>query len=222
MESIVIVTGGHRNIDHYRQTVGTLQKPLYVIGVDAGATWLLEHGEQVDVAAGDFDTIGEIGISALTQANVELIRAIPEKDETDTELAVSLALQKNTKRVVIYGGIGTRVDHSLANIHLLWKCYQEEVECEIIDPWNRIRLIGQSTTVKKDHKYISLIPFSQVVHEVTLEGFKYPLQNATLKWGSSIGVSNELIAETGRIKVSEGLLLFIMSNDEIDRNEERA
>lgn len=221
MEIIIIVTGGHRNIDHYRRTVNNVLKPYYVIGVDAGATWLLENDERIDVAVGDFDTIGKQGVSALIKANVELVHALPEKDETDTELAVSLAIQKNTKRILIYGGIGTRFDHSLANIHLLWKCHQEKIPCEIIDPWNRIQLIDQPAIIYKDHTFISLIPFTQVVRGVTLSGFKYPLNNATLEWGSSLGVSNELVLETGTIELSDGVLLVIMSNDDMDRNEER-
>ncbi len=213
MELIVVVAGGNRNIDHYRHMLESLLEPFYVIGVDAGAIWLIENREKIDLAVGDFDTIGEEGISSLKKEKVEMIQAVPEKDETDTELAVAIAVKRNAKRILIYGGVGTRFDHSLANIQLLWKCFQDRIDCEIIDPLNRIKLIDKPTNFKKDHSYISLIPFSPAVSGVTLVGFKYPLRNATLKWGSSLGISNELVAEIGIIKLKDGVLLVVMSND---------
>lgn len=213
MKTAVIVTGGNRQIEHYRHKIASLSSAYQVIGVDAGATWLLEHGEQLDLAVGDFDTIGEVGIGDLKRSQVKLIQALPEKDETDTELALAVALENQVNHILIYGGIGTRFDHSFANIHLLWRCHLAKVECEIVDPWNRIRMINHYLEIHREYNFLSLIPFTPTVNGVTLDGFKYPLQNATLKWGSGMGVSNELVNECGSIRLTDGWLVVIESND---------
>lgn len=48
---------------------------------------------------------------------------------------------------------------------------------------------------------------------MTLKGFKYSLDDATLKIGESIGVSNEQIEEEAEIKIKEGILILIFSKD---------
>ena len=48
---------------------------------------------------------------------------------------------------------------------------------------------------------------------VTLQGFKYPLNNDTLVFHESWGISNELEAEEGTISYREGKLLLIESRD---------
>lgn len=213
MDKVIIVTGGNRDIQHYRAFKALFPSDTFIIGVDAGATWLIEHEERLDLAIGDFDTIGASGLSTLKNANVAIITALVDKDETDTELALTEALQNNAKYISIYGGIGTRADHSLANMHLLWKCIGLGVQIQIIDPWNRIRMVEKQMTITKDYSYVSLFPFTPMVEGITLVGFKYPLQNATLQWGNSLGVSNELVDEIGYITVNEGALLVIESND---------
>lgn len=211
---VLIVTGGNRDIDHFRKMMNGQLESTTVIGVDAGALWLLEHRERIDIAVGDFDTIGNAGITKLKNAQIKIIEVLPEKDETDTELAFTLALGMKATHIVFYGGLGSRWDHSMANIHLLWRCKNEGVEGEIIDPWNRIRIIDRETWLSPIYEYVSLIPFTPTVKGVTLEGFKYPLVNATLEWGNSVGISNELVADQGKITIKTGSLILIESNDQ--------
>lgn len=219
MDVVIIVTGGYRDSNQFRSYLGSIRGNVRLIGVDAGALWLLDHGYSLHIAVGDFDTIGNFGVQKLQQNNINMIQVAPEKDETDTELALSIAMNHSAKKIVIYGGFGSRVDHSLANIQLLWRCLNNNIECQIMDPNNRIHLINQSIVLKKHHEYpfVSLIPFTANVSGVTLHGFKYSLTNATLEWGSTIGISNELIEEQGSIVLQQGVLLVIESNDKNDR-----
>lgn len=212
MSQIVIVTGGNREIIHYRHLISSLRNP-YIIGCDDGSLWLMEHGERVDLAMGDFDTVGQEGLKKLLDAQIPIIRVQAEKDETDTELALLYAFEKSPEQIIIYGGVGSRVDHSLANVHLLWKCLKLGISAKIIDPWNEIQLIYNNLRLNKTHAYVSLIPFTPVVKGITLHGFKYPLINATLEWGNSRGISNEIVGDTGEIEIKEGTLLVINSND---------
>ena len=66
----------------------------------------------------------------------------------------------------------------------------------------------------KEKEFISLIPYTEKVTGITLTGFKYPLKNETLTLGISRGISNELLEEEGKIKISQGILMVIRSRDE--------
>ncbi|CCQ97263.1 Thiamine diphosphokinase [[Clostridium] ultunense Esp] len=210
----ILVTGGDREIGQYKKVKEAFSPAPYVIGVDAGALWLYEAGERIDLAVGDFDSIGEKGFRRLREGGVSVLPFPPEKDFTDTELALDQALRAGAKRLLIYAGLGTRFDHSLANVHLLYRCRMEGVEATIVDRWNRIHLINDGIDVKREYPFLSLIPLSEKVEGVTLTGFKYPLTNATLVWGKGIGISNELIADHGEIRLARGWLLVIESQDE--------
>lgn len=214
MIHVVIVTGGNRDHIHYRKMMKSIPHP-YVIGCDAGALWLLEQGEQIDLAVGDFDTIGNDGLARLARVHTQIMQVQAEKDETDTELALLYAIEKKPAHITIYGGLGSRFDHTLANVHLLWKCHKLGIHAKIVDPWNEIQLMDQSLRLKKTHTYVSLIPYTPVVQGITLRGFKYPLINATLEWGNSIGISNEIVGHEGEIEVASGVLMVIESSDQI-------
>lgn len=212
MSDVIIVTGGQKEIERYLKILAQLDKPT-IIGVDGGALWLIDHGERLDLAVGDFDTIGKNGLEKLLERGVEVFGASAEKDETDTELAFHLAIEKNASKIIIYGGLGSRFDHSFTNVQLLWMALQLGIPCELIDPWNRVRLIKDFLTIHKEYPYVSLIPFTPKVSGISLTGFKYPLYNATLEWGKGHGISNEIVGEHGNIIIKEGLLLVIESAD---------
>ena len=95
---------------------------------------------------------------------------------------------------------------------------QKNVMTYMIDPWNKICLLKgpaeyQILKEKAYGKYVSLIPFTPKVSKVTLEGFQYPLQDAEMTMGNSLGVSNEIVGEKAKILFEEGYLLVIESND---------
>ena len=140
---------------------------------------------------------------------------IPEKDLTDTESAINLAVSLNSSAITIIGATGTRVDHMLANIHILQIALDKKIIAKIINENNEIQLINDKTLIKKDNKfkYISVIPLTTEAKGVTIKGMKYPLENYTLKIGNSLGVSNEQIEEIAQINVKEGILIIIRSKD---------
>jgi len=114
------------------------------------------------------------------------------------------------------GATGTRIDHSLANIELLVLAQQAGVNAFIIDANNRITLANGRTTIQKSNfEHVSLLPLSSKVLGVTLTGFKYPLHQATLSMGQSIGISNILLADEGTIEHTSGKLLVIESKENL-------
>ena len=88
------------------------------------------------------------------------------------------------------------------------------IECRIVDKHNQIRMIkGYVCLNEKISKYISLIPISSELEEVTLRGFKYPLENHSVHLGESLCVSNEIVALPAEINIKEGYALLIESQD---------
>lgn len=139
----------------------------------------------------------------------------PEKDLTDTEAGIDLAIKLKSTQITIIGAIGTRQDHTIANIHILKKALDKNIKSKIINEKNEIELINKDIVLKKDnkYKYISIIPLTSKVTELTIEGMKYSLKNYTLEIGNSLGISNEQIDEFAEIKIKSGILIIIKSRD---------
>lgn len=184
-----------------------------IIAVDKGLEILDECKIEPNYIIGDFDSVNTRIVNRYNNANI--IKLNPEKDFTDTHMAIKLALEIKSSYIVILGAIGTRIDHTIANIHVLKECMERKIMCEIINENNKIMLINKSCYIDLDkkYKYVSLIPLTTNVTGVTLKGFKYFLKNATLSIGKSIGVSNEQIEEKAKIELKEGILICIRSRD---------
>jgi len=188
-----------------------------IIGVDRGAEWLINNGITPDYFIGDFDSASPNFLTLMKEKyGDKVIQFNSEKDETDTELAMRLAITLKPTKIFVYGAIGTRLDHVIANIHLLIKAEEENIRSMIIGTTNRIQLLlpNRNKSVKKsEFKYVSLLPFSEEIKGINLRGFKYPLNDATMKLGNPYGVSNELNEDIGVISIAEGILLIIESRD---------
>lgn len=149
-------------------------------------------------------------------AQVNFCEYDPEKDNTDTDIALQLAIELKSSTITIMGALGKRMDHTIANIHILKYALDAKIPCEIWDANNRIYLIEDTHTFYKNKtygKYISFIPLTSIVKGVTLKGFQYPLQNDCLSIGISLGVSNEIIEEVASIEIKSGILIVVESKD---------
>ncbi|WP_326998770.1 thiamine diphosphokinase [Cohnella kolymensis] len=92
----------------------------FLIGADRGAQFLISSGYAPHLAVGDFDSVSSDEMLQITDTALELLTCDSyDKDFTDTELAFREALQRGFRHIVILGGLGTRFDHSLGNVHLL-------------------------------------------------------------------------------------------------------
>lgn len=186
-----------------------------VIGADRGALFLVNHGISPDIAVGDFDSVSPEELELIRTQSKDFISCDAiDKDLTDTELAFDLAIENKATEVIMLGVLGTRFDHSLANVHIMLRGMQHQIASSIWDVNNYITLTGTSCELEeRGYTYVSLLPLTPEVTGITLEGFMYPLQNATIKLGQSLGVSNRLSEKVGRIRIDSGLLLIIQSKD---------
>lgn len=188
-----------------------------IIAVDKGLETLYQLNIMPNHVVGDFDSVSTL-ILKFYQNNPNVIFHTfnPEKDNTDTDIALKLAIHLKSSAITIMGALGKRMDHALSNIHILMDALEANIPCQILDEYNRIYLIKDNTTIHKSEiygKYISLIPLTTDVEGLTLVGFKYPLKNAKLSIGISLGVSNEILQDIARIELSKGILIVIESRD---------
>lgn len=187
----------------------------YCIGVDGGADYAYRASIEPNMVLGDFDSASSEVVDYYRHNEAIEVRSFPvKKDETDTHLALLEALNIGSTKIDIIGGIGSRMDHTLANIHIMKLCLEVGVSCRIIDQCNIISLIdGEAVLYKSDYPYTSLIPLTTEVEGITTEGMKYPLHDYTMKQGISVGISNELIEDRGSITLTKGVLIMIQSKD---------
>jgi thiamine pyrophosphokinase len=187
------------------------------VGVDRGTLTLLQAGITPVRAFGDFDSISYEDFQVLRQSGIPLSTFEAEKDATDLELALDWALSQKPDHCYLVGATGGRLDHMLVNIQFLIKGLGGATKVHLLDQQNRVTLLdpGAYNIVKRpEFNYISLIAYTPEVRGLTLEGFKYPLVNQTLTWGSSLCVSNELHVPLGVLQFTQGLLLLIYSRDQ--------
>lgn len=208
---IVICTGGQLQ----QWAIPYIHKADLCIGADKGALFLVEAGIKPYLSIGDFDSVSEEQLNLIRASSLHMkdFDAI-DKDYTDTELALQEAIALNPRKITIVGGLGSRFDHSIANIQLLILAHQQYIEAEIIDENNRIFLVSKQTVVEKgSYPFLSILPFSDIVTGINLIGMQYPLHGATIKKGQAIGISNIILEQFGTIEVESGTLLVIQSKD---------
>lgn len=216
MKRCLIITGGTLDMgfagDFLKRE--SFQK---IISVDAGLEQTAALGLVPDMIVGDFDTVKEQVLEEYRKKE-HIIWDVhkPEKNETDTELALLKAQALGCDEIVVLGATGGRADHMLGNIHLLFPCLQKGIRAFLVDPQNRIYLLdGEHDFVRERvwGKYISFLPLTERVLGITLEGFKYPLKDKDIEIGTSLCISNELAAERGRITFEEGVLICVEAHD---------
>lgn len=210
----LIVTGGEINKNFLKKHL-RINKYDIIIAVDKGLETLDILNINPNYVVGDFDSIDKTILRKYENTQIEIIKLNPEKDLTDTHSAINLAIGLKSKKIIIIGAIGTRLDHTIANIHILKLAIDKGINIKIINETNEITLINNSIKIYKDqnYKYISLIPLTTTVENITLKGFKYPLTKRTLYIGDSLGISNEQLQQEGEIQLEKGILILIRSKD---------
>ncbi|MDK2784215.1 MAG: thiamine pyrophosphokinae [Bacillota bacterium] len=179
-----------------------------IVAADAGAAALLALGYVPQATVGDFDSLGEKELERLKDLGCLLVGAKAEKDETDTELAARYALAQGARSVLLLGGIGSRLDHTWANLMLLARLAREGVEaCAAAPPVTVYAVSGELTLSGRPGDIVSVFPVLGEATGVTEEGFKYSLTDSTLEASAILGVSNELLGSEGKISVKRGVLL---------------
>ena len=179
-----------------------------VIAADAG--WLLAQkcGVRPDIIVGDFDS----SPVPVTDEETEILRVPVEKDDTDTTLACNIAIERGAREILLIGGTGGRLDHTLSNVFLLERLHRRGIRLTLTDGTNRARILeNESVSLPKaQFTYFSLLSLGASV--ISLAGCKYPLENAPLTRTDLYAVSNEITSASAAITVAGDPVLLIESD----------
>lgn len=211
---VLIISGGRFNKEF---AVSFLEKNKYdyTIAVDHGLDYCESLSIIPNMIVGDFDSAKKTEMDYYKNNGVEIRQFMPEKDDTDTEIAIREAIRLGADMDILCA-TGGRLDHMLANIHNLHIALCSGFFARIIDESNVIYLKDSDFVINREDcigKYISFIPFDGTVKNLKLKGFKYPLSGYDLKPGASRCVSNELNSPVGEVSLSDGCLIVINSLD---------
>ncbi|MFV0380541.1 MAG: thiamine diphosphokinase [Anaerorhabdus sp.] len=195
--------------------VCTLTKKIYDIngdffGVDKGALFLAKNNIEMEVAIGDFDSIEEFEFNLIKRYAKKIIKLNKNKDVSDSQAAIDIAVKMKYKNGVIIGGTGKRFDHTYVNLINL---YREDINLSMIDDNNLIYTLneGKHKIDKNSYSYISI--FAENKAEVSISNVLYPLKNYEIKKDNLIGLSNEIIEDHAELTIHKGKVLIILSND---------
>ena len=193
-------------------------KPLpphdYIICADNG----MRHAKVLDIKPneilGDFDSCSVQDLEHYKEQDVCITKAPSEKDETDTELAIDRAIALGADTIYVLGGIGTRIDHSLANIHLIYKAYLRNVRVVLYNNKNSIELMDKIIKLEGEKgDIVSLIPFTPKVTGVYTKHLAYKVEDGIFEAGKPYGVSNYMTHTWAEVTIKEGLLLVMKTRD---------
>jgi len=214
MQRVVILTGGE--FVDYPQCQAVKQAADYLICADKGVEYAQQLGWQPDLIIGDFDSVPAAVLNVYKEKGYPIRTYPPQKDYTDTHLAVDAALALGATEIIILGGTGSRFDHTFANFCLLLRIARQGVVGKIIDPRHEISVVIDTLILQgKCGDIVSLLPLTAKVAGVSLQGFQYPLDNATLELDNPIGISNVMLTDRAVIKITDGALLVIKINERI-------
>ncbi len=183
-----------------------------VIAADRGADYCLKAGILPDMVVGDLDSLPAEIQDELVSHNIEIRRFDCRKDMTDTQIAVDMALEKGACEIEIVSGIGSRFDHSLANVYLLYRALRKGVKSKIISGIHEIFLIeNKCAIINETGSLISFLPLGYSAAGITLKGFEYEIDNIDMDMSFPVGISNVVKNDSAEVIVTGGILIAIIS-----------
>ena len=177
----------------------------YIIAADGGCDYLEMYGITPDLAIGDFD-------SCETSLRGRQTIMLPiEKDNTDMAEALRVGFGNGFRVFHIYGGVGGRIEHPLANIQLLAELASKGARGFLHDRGNVITAIKNAEISFNSNAagYVSVFAHSDAARGVYEKGLKYALDNAVLLNTNPLGISNEFIGLPSSISVDDGTLVVV-------------
>jgi thiamine pyrophosphokinase len=182
-----------------------------LIAVDGGAEPLRAAGVLPAVVVGDMDSVTSATLQALEAQGAEILLLPTAKDETDTEAALRLAVERGADEIIVFGVLGgPRLDHLLGNLFLLAAPWLAEAAVFLVDAEHEVFLVKNDVVFAGETgDLVSLLPLTPEVHNVRTEGLLYPLEGEFLFQSSTRGVSNAMMGREARVTHGDGLLLLI-------------
>ncbi|MCD5407206.1 MAG: thiamine diphosphokinase [Desulfotomaculum sp.] len=208
--AVVILSAGI--IRDYRQFKNIFANKPVVICADDGVRHARAMGITPDLIIGDMDSVKPAMLQYYQNLGTNIRRYSSEKDQVDTELAMQEAIKLGHQEIILLGATGDRLDHTLANIHLLLPAANLGVRATILDERNHLSLITAKLPAQLQGDagdFVSLLPIAGEVTGVFSQGLKWELIDHSFNIGNPFGISNELTGNYAEISVKQGNLLLI-------------
>ena len=208
LKRALIISGGE--VDNYNFYKSYINDDDFIICADGCIKHLNAIEKLPDVFVGDFDSSSENELCE----GIEIYKHNPKKNDTDTKLAVDVAFENGYGNIEILCGLGGRVDHLLANVFLLKYIHDNGGTGKIVDEKNTILLLTDKVILEKEENaFVSVVPISSTLNGVTNKGLVYPLNDYTMHFGTTRGISNEFTEDFAQISIDTGEALVIISKE---------
>jgi thiamine pyrophosphokinase len=212
--SLIMANGQYGDPTWYKLRAHNYER---IICADGGANWATKFGIIPNAIVGDMDSINETERSIMAQNGVLFYTFPSEKDFTDTYLAIDIAVKKGAKSISVWGGTGSRLDHTLANILSAVYFVKNGVSIRFESPNLTIYVIKDSLLLHGAiGDTVTILALEERAAGVSLQGFKYPLDNVILEADQPIGVSNIINSNESLIQIKSGILAVFHNHGTVD------
>lgn len=205
---IVIISGGQ--IDDYSWYKDFWLREDLIICADSGVDHARKLGVVPYLIVGDLDSATQDSLQYFQQLGSKIIAYNPEKSQTDTQIALEYALERNPDEIVFLAATGDRLDHTWSNILLLTSLIEKQIKAVIVRKAEELSLITDRVEIKGQiGEIVSLLPITPKVTGIKTKGLKYSVPGGFFTISNPYGVSNEMIEKDASIEIEEGILLMI-------------
>ncbi|MDD3127135.1 MAG: thiamine diphosphokinase [Candidatus Izemoplasmatales bacterium] len=179
----------------------------FIVGVDSGLDYLIENEMHIDLAIGDFDSVNPLYLHKIKAESKQVIELEKAKNMTDLAYAVDYIYNSmDYETMTVFGGIGGRIDHLLANLNILKK-----YDVKFCDNRTVMYALKKGKhQIDNYHQYISFFAIEDC-YNLSIKGFRFEINNYYLSTNDSLCVSN---SGSGIIEFSKGRILIISSDDQ--------
>ena len=174
----------------------------FIVCADSGYSFAKKAGLTPNLIIGDFDSLKE----ELPQ-NTEVVKLNTHKDDTDTEHCVMECIRRGYKDFLLLGSIGGRTDHTFANIATLAFLSEYNYNGIARNNGEEIRILKEGSYEMNNKKGLifSVFPYGCESVNVTYKGAEYMLNNKTLTYNVSRGISNVFVDDEAEITINRRL-----------------
>lgn len=202
MKMLILCNGEYGDPSWYRSRMSGYSR---IICTDGAACMARRIGIVPDLVVGDMDSIAAEDRESLESAGARFQVYPPEKDLTDTQIAYEIAREQGASFVTVWGGTGSRLDHTLSTLHNAFMLVEQGIDVCFASPDVTIHLVRRRLALTgSPGDTVSLIVLGDRAKGITLTGFRYPLRNATLEGTWQIGVSNFMTMANPVVEVADG------------------
>jgi thiamine pyrophosphokinase len=208
VRAAIFLNGSPDSSDLLRRVAGFAD---LIVAADGGTHYALEAGVVPDLVVGDMDSLGEELTLELERLGASLERHPVRKDKMDGQLAVLAARERGATAADLLCAVGGTLGALFSVPQILLAAERIGLRSTVVADRGRIFVVEAGSRTVQGHPQdsVSIFPLSGLATGVTLESMEYPLENASLEPGDTLGFHNELIGTKANVSVEEGALLVV-------------